>query len=198
MLFLCWTRRNFSVPREWQGEIPSVGAVLLLDSEGNRIVARYFTRDFGNVAHQLAFEKKLFDKTIRTNAKPEVEIIILDGIVSVFRNSCDVWLYMVGTQAENELILCSALHALHESLASALRASVDKRLLLDNFDTLLLIIDELVDAGKILETDADAITARVVLKAGDGAGATAESFAEGGLNTMFSAARDQLARTLLK
>ena len=30
------------------------------------------------------------------------EIIILDGLVTVYRNSSDVWLYVVGTQNENE------------------------------------------------------------------------------------------------
>ena len=53
----------------------------------------------------LAFEKKLFDKTMRTNAKSEAEIIILDGLVTVYRNSADIWVYIVGTQTENELIL---------------------------------------------------------------------------------------------
>jgi hypothetical protein len=105
---------------------------------------RYFKSNFAGAAEEMAFEKKLFDKTARTNAKSEAEIIILDGLVTVYRNSSDVWLYIVGSQTENELVLVNVLSALLEALTSLLRCPPDKRALLDNFDTLLLCIDEMV------------------------------------------------------
>ena len=71
-----------------------------------------------------------------------------------------MWLYVVGTQTENELILAHVLSALHESLTSLLRGPPDKRLLLDNFDTLLLSIDEMIDSGMILETDVPSLVGR--------------------------------------
>merc|ERR1711871_381270 len=148
-------------------EIPSVAAILLLDGDGKRIVVRYYRSSFATAADEMAFEKKLFDKTARTNAKNEAEIIILDSLVTVYRNSCDVWLYVVGMQTENELVLVNVLTALHEALSTLLRAPPDKRLLLDNFDTLLISIDEMIDAGMILETDASALVNRVGMKAAD-------------------------------
>ena len=54
---------------------------------------------------------------------------------------------MVGSQAENELILVHVLMALLEALNGALRTSPDKRTLLDNFDSLMLTVDELIDGG---------------------------------------------------
>lgn len=181
-------------------EIPSISAVVLLDSEGKRIVVRYYKSALAGTTEELAFEKKLFDKTARTNAKGDAEIIILDGLVTVYRNSGDVWLYVVGTQSENELILTSVLSALNEALTSLLRGPPDKRLLLDNFDTLLLALDEMIDAGMILETEAAAIVNRVGMKAAD-ASAPSEAggaFSEGNLNSMFASAREQIARSLLK
>lgn len=179
-------------------EVPSIAGVMLLDGEGKRIVVRYYRGNFATVADEMAFEKKLFDKTMRTNAKNEAEIIQLDGLVTVYRNSCDVWLYVVGTQAENELILVNVLNALHEALASLLRAPPDKRLLLDNFDTLLIAIDEMIDAGMILETDASAIINRVGMKAADGGTPGGEAFSKGSMNTMLASAREALAQSLLK
>ena len=151
-------------------EIPSVAAILLLDGDGKRIVVRYYRSSFATAADEMAFEKKLFDKTARTNAKNEgapylgpacirrlvrrasrrtiscpnmhtnrtcrcgtwvsdtscslfcaAEIIILDSLVTVYRNSCDVWLYVVGMQTENELVLVNVLTALHEALSTLLR-----------------------------------------------------------------------------
>lgn len=150
---------------------------------------------------------------------------MFDNLVTVYRNSADVWFYVVGSQCgvrvqtwhdqssrapqaaclpqlatcrslcpaprpanprappciryENELILVHVLMALHEALNAALRCAAsphalialpwghgvalsgvlnralllhvrttpDKRTLLDNFDTLLLTVDELIDGG---------------------------------------------------
>jgi len=181
-----------------QADIPSVVAVVVLDSDGKRVVARYFKSPFASSTEELAFEKKLFDKTARTNAKSEAEIIILDGLVTVYRNSSDTWLYVVGSQMENELVLVNVLSALSEALTTLLRAPPDKRTLLDNFDTLLVCIDEMLDQGMILETDASAIVNRVGMKAAEGGPAATETFSEGNLNTMFASAREHLARSLLK
>merc|ERR1711865_588988 len=74
--------------------------------------------------------KKLYDKTMGTNAKNEAEVIMFDNIVTVYRNSADVWFYVVGSQLENELILVHVLMALLEALNGALRTSPDKRTLL--------------------------------------------------------------------
>ena len=171
---------------------------------------RSYKNCFASSTEELAFEKKLFDKTARTSAKAEAEIIILDGLVTVYRNVTDVWLYVVGGQsgethpdpsiphipsvfgriarislspvcsshlplthrlsfasrarAENELVLVNVLTALHEALTSLLRGPPDKRALLDNFDTLLLAIDEMIDSGMILETEATAVVNRVGMK----------------------------------
>ena len=76
----------------------------------------------------------------------------------------------------------------------------EKRLLLDNFDTLLLAIDEMIDSGMILETEAAAIVNRVGMKTADAGNPseTGGAFSEGNLNSMFASAREQIARSLLK
>ena len=183
-----------------KGEIPSVKALLVLDADGKRIAARYFTNDLTTTNDELAFEKKLSDKTTRTNAKSEAEIVLFDNNIAVCRNCADVWFYVLGRQSENELILVSVLSTLCEALNTALRTSPDKRTLMDNFDTLLLTIDELLDGGMILELDASAIVNRVGMKGSDSAPAGAQegNFSEQSINNMFASAREQLARSLLK
>ena len=39
--------------------------MLVLDTEGKRILAKYYGNDFATVKEQLAFEKNLFEKTKR-------------------------------------------------------------------------------------------------------------------------------------
>lgn len=118
-----------------------VKAILVVDGDGKRIMARYYgAPEFPTGEAEATFEKKLYDKTMRTNAKNEgaparrdalwrqrraglwpqgcgraplaalpcpsrrpqprsarvlaAEVIMFDNIVTVYRNSADVWFYV--------------------------------------------------------------------------------------------------------
>lgn len=45
--------------------------ILLLDSEGKRVAVKYFSDDWPNNASRLTFEKSIFTKTLKTNARSE-------------------------------------------------------------------------------------------------------------------------------
>lgn len=45
--------------------------ILLLDSEGKRVAVKYYSDDWPTNASKLAFEKALFAKTMKSNARTE-------------------------------------------------------------------------------------------------------------------------------
>lgn len=45
--------------------------ILLLDSEGKRVAVKYFSDDWPTNSAKLAFEKSVFTKTLKTNARIE-------------------------------------------------------------------------------------------------------------------------------
>jgi hypothetical protein len=45
--------------------------ILLLDSEGKRVAVKYFSDDWPTNASKLAYEKSVFTKTLKTNARAE-------------------------------------------------------------------------------------------------------------------------------
>ncbi|MCO5611272.1 hypothetical protein L7F22_065524 [Adiantum nelumboides] len=57
---------------------PLIKNILLLDSEGKRVAVKYFCDEWPNHASKLAFEKSVFTKTQRTNARAEGEIFLAD------------------------------------------------------------------------------------------------------------------------
>ena len=71
---------------------------------------------------------------------------------------------MGGAASENELILCEALDGYYGALNGLLRSQLEKRVLLDNLDLVLLVVDELIDSGIILETNALAVANRVLMR----------------------------------
>lgn len=100
---------------------------------------------------------------------------MIENVISLYRASGDCFFYVNGPSDENELLLLSVLSGLYETLSIILRyalfaplltvfaqchlanffffvlgffrGQIDKRMLLENFDAVLLTIDEMVDRG---------------------------------------------------
>ncbi|KAL1240994.1 Coatomer subunit [Trichinella spiralis] len=64
-----------------------VKGMMILDSDGKRILSKYYDDAFNNTKEQKAFEKKLYTKTHKANA----EIVMLDGFVCVYKSSVDLY-----------------------------------------------------------------------------------------------------------
>eukprot|EP00775_Hariotina_reticulata_P001921 gene1921-2253_t len=126
---------------------PTVKNLLLLDSEGRRIAVKYFAPDWSTVSSQANYEKAVFAKTSRTNARGEAEIVMFDEHLVVYKCLGDLMFYVTGALTENELILYAVLQAFYEAVSTLLRQQVDKKTVLENLDLVLLVIDEIVDGG---------------------------------------------------
>ncbi|KAF8907776.1 coatomer protein [Mucidula mucida] len=144
----------------------SVNAFVLLDSEGHRVLAKYYrpkshpqgeSKDLLSLKDQKAFEKGLYQKTKKAGG----DIILYDGRLVVYKHSLDLILYFIAGPTENELMLSAALTSFADALSLLLRNQLEKRAVLENLDMVLLCLDETIDDGIIVDTDAAAIASRV-------------------------------------
>ncbi|CAL9195933.1 unnamed protein product [Musa hybrid cultivar] len=173
---------------------PSIKNVLLLDSEGKRVAVKYYTDDWPTLAAKLAYEKSIFTKTLKTNARTEAEIAMLDGYIVVYKFIQDLHFFVTGGDDENELIIATVLQGFFDAVGLLLRNNVDKRSALENLDLILLCLDEIVDGGIVLETEASVIATKVAANSLDGA----TSLSEQTISQALATAREHLARSLLK
>ncbi|WOL06913.1 coatomer subunit zeta-1-like [Canna indica] len=161
---------------------PAIKNILLLDSEGKRVAVKYYTDDWPTLAAKLAFEKSVFTKTLKTNSRTEADITILDGYVVVYKFIQDLHFFVTGGDDENELIIATVLQGFFDAVGLLLRHSllkflldnVDKISALENLDLILLCLDEIVDGGIILETDASVIASKVAANGVDGSTSLSE------------------------
>ncbi|RAL44717.1 unnamed protein product [Cuscuta campestris] len=173
---------------------PSVKNILLLDSEGKRVAVKYYSDEWPTNAAKDAYEKAVFVKTQKTNARTEAEITMFENNIVVYKFIQDLHFFVTGGEDENELILATVLHAFFEAVNSLLRGNVDKREALENLDLILLCLDEIVDGGIVLETDGDDIVAKVSSNTMDPGAPLSEQTISQALAT----AREHLTRSLLK
>lgn len=146
---------------------PLIKNVLLLDSEGKRVAVKYYSDDWPKLADKLAYEKSVFTKTQRSIARSEAEIGMFDGYIVVYKFISDLHFYVTGGEDENELIVATVLQGFFDAVGLLLRNNVDKKSVLENLDLVLLCLDEIIDGGIILETDANVIAGRVSMRGAD-------------------------------
>ncbi|NXL65280.1 COPZ1 protein, partial [Chordeiles acutipennis] len=133
-------------PRSLSPQEPTlytVKALLILDSLGQRLLAKYYDGTFPTAKEQAAFERNIFNQTHRAGG----EVACLGGLTVVYRSSADLIFYVVGGCQENELMLLAVLSCLLDALGQLLRREVEKRWLLDNMEGTFLVVDEIVDRG---------------------------------------------------
>lgn len=147
----------------------SVNAFLIMDSEGHRVLAKYYRpkshpqgeqKGLATLKEQRAFEKGLWQKTKKAggtrnnislkllSADREIgDIILYDAHLAVYKHNLDLIFYLIGGPSENELMLGSALNAFSDAVSMLLRNTVEKRSVLENLDLVLLCLDETIDDG---------------------------------------------------
>jgi len=163
-----------------------VKAVVILDSDGERILAKYYDPNlFASTKEESKFEKQIFS---RANA----EITMINKLTCVYKSNVDLYFYVVGPSQENELILQSVLHCLYESVSNILRKNVESKTFLENMDVIMLALDEIVDGGIPLETDPNVVTQRVALRVEE------SPFNDQTVTQVLQSAREQLKWSLLK
>uniref|UniRef100_A0A0A1XK42 Coatomer subunit zeta n=1 Tax=Zeugodacus cucurbitae TaxID=28588 RepID=A0A0A1XK42_ZEUCU len=141
-----------------------IKGMCIMDNDGNRILAKYYDKNvLPTVKDQKVFEKNLFSKTHRSNT----EIIMLDGLTCVYKSNVDLFFYVMGSAYENELILLSVLNCLYDTINLILKKNVEKRLVLDNLEIIMLAFDEICDGGVILDADPMSVIKRVDLRNDD-------------------------------
>ncbi|KAJ2813377.1 Golgi-to-ER vesicle coat component [Coemansia sp. 'formosensis'] len=100
----------------------TVRAMIIMDGDGNRLVAKYYSRgphaqNYKTVKEQKKFESELFSKTRKSSG----EVILYDGHTVLFKYVNDVHLYLVGDPEENELLLSAVLNGLVEAISLLLK-----------------------------------------------------------------------------
>ena len=152
--------------------IPSLSALLILDAEGNRLAAKYYgtwlTATGGSTLNDArsAFEKGLHKKVKSLPARSESDCLTHNGRLVLVRGGAALRVVVVGPPAESELVLSYVCDGLFDALHLVLRGTMDRSAVLDSLDSVMLLLDEVCDGGKILEVDSSLLASRASMREG--------------------------------
>lgn len=143
----------------------TVMAILILDGTGRRIACRYYGAD-GTAVAQKAHEKRLWER-LRDVPQDQLTgdgclLMLTGGLVAACRRAGDVT-YVAEGRCDDDLVLLTVLETIYDALGRAmllpLRPSVATDMYLE-MGLVLLVLDETVDCGVILELDPQLVAAR--------------------------------------
>ncbi|KAM0053168.1 putative Longin-like domain superfamily, AP complex, mu/sigma subunit, coatomer subunit zeta protein [Helianthus debilis subsp. tardiflorus] len=95
--------------------------LLLLDSEGRRVAVKYYTDEWPTNGAKLGFERSVFTKTHKTNARTKAEIVMFENNVVVYKFIQDLHFFVTGGDYENELALAAVLQGFSDAVTLLLR-----------------------------------------------------------------------------
>ena len=81
--------------------------------------------------------------------------------MAIFRSYADFTIFVIGHQEDNELILGLMLDCVHECFDLIFRKDIGRRSLINNMSAVILVIDELCDAGIIMHLEPKVILKRI-------------------------------------
>lgn len=170
-----------------------IKAVVVLDNAGNRIFCKYFPTDldpskrgdtglvagsqWASLDKQRSLEATMHRKSrgagVVSNGYADGDVMVVDDLAIVYDAQQEVSFFIVGDASENILILSGVLSCLVESLQELLKChgAVDRRTLLENYDILILVVDEMIDDGVIFEIASSAVVGEITPFLTDNSGA---------------------------
>lgn len=179
-------------------EQPLVKAVVVINHEGKRIHSRFCDRvRWPDQESQRSFEMSLLRKVqAMGDLSDGVDVLEFKEFVVAYKQADDLFMFVVGGLGENELIMAEVLQALDETLNITMRGQVFEEAVLENLESLLLVIDELVDQeGVIMECEPGELAERVGMQGGSFIDQV--PLGEQTLGQALQTARDQITRSIL-
>lgn len=84
----------------------------------------------------------------------ENDIMNVEDFVAIFRCYTDMTIYVIGdAKNDNELILGTVLNTIHDCFDTIFKHNVERKSLINNMTGVILVIDELIDQGIIMQLD---------------------------------------------
>jgi coatomer subunit zeta len=173
--------------------IPGVNCFLILNTEGERILAKYY--DDRKKDDQIKNEASLHRKTKSFKVGQDTEVFLVENEVVALRAGADCKFYLSAPVEENELILVAVLDAIFDALCEIFNNHIDQRTIMENLELMLLTVDEVIDHGQIFELDTKAVASRVLMRSTEASGDT-RAIGDLSLSQAMLLAKDQLIKTL--
>ena len=140
---------------------------LILDNAGNRIYCKYYLNSNDNAElnsfeNQKLFEKRLCEKILKSNVdRVDLDIINFENYNILCKVNREVNIFIGLKEDDNEILLEKIYDAFEMQLFDIVKDDLSREKIFKYYDKLIVLIDELIYGGLVLNIDMDSLTERI-------------------------------------
>ena len=133
--------------------------ILILDNNGKLIYGKYYNcPELDTARAQREFEKKICQTTQNINvSKDEIDIFTINQYNVITKICNEIALFIGINEDENECIANNFFSIFENVLSNVLNDKFTKESVMNNFDKVIVVIDEMVNEGVVMNTDGESI-----------------------------------------
>ena len=134
--------------------ICKINFIIFLDNDGNRLYSKYYDKISNTKEFEIKLSKFVINNNIQRN---DVDIFIFDNYTIVSKISPEIAIFIGSDENTNECLLVNFYDTLEYCLFNIIENSLTKEKLLKNYDKIVVLIDELINDGLIMNVNVDNI-----------------------------------------
>ena len=134
--------------------ICKINFIIFLDNDGNRLYSKYYDKISNTKEFEIKLSKFVINNNIQRN---DVDIFIFDNYTIVSKISPEIAIFIGSDENTNECLLVNFYDTLEYCLFNIIENSLTKEKLLKNYDKIVILIDELINDGLIMNINVDNI-----------------------------------------
>ena len=136
--------------------------ILILDNSGKRIYCNYYTKDYDTTESQIDFENRLSKITSTFSVdKNDIDIFNFEKYNIVCKIDKEIAIFIGQDENDNELLLNDFFKMLETQLFNFVGDNLSREKILNHYNEIVLLIDEMVSSGIVLNIDEHSLYNRI-------------------------------------
>ena len=131
--------------------------ILILDNNGKPIYTKYYN-GMDDTKQQRELEMKICQATSNLNvARDEIDIFSINDYNIITKIYSDIAMFIGFNEEDNECLVYNFLSVFENVISNVLGNKITKEKFIDNYEQIVIIIDEMVNEGIVMNTDGESL-----------------------------------------
>ena len=136
--------------------------ILILDNFGKRIYCNYYTNNYNTIESQIDFENRLSKITSTYSIdKNDVDIFNFENYNIICKIDKEIAIFIGQDEEDNEVLLDQFFKMFEIQLFNFVGDNLSREKILNNYNNIVLLIDEMVIGGVVLNIDEHSLYNRI-------------------------------------
>lgn len=136
--------------------------IIILDNAGKRLYSNYYTNDYPSIESQLDFELKLSKITSKYSVEQnDIDIFTFEKYNIISKIDKEISIFIGQDENDNEILLEQFFSMLETQFFNFIGEDLSREKVLNHYKEIVILIDEMVSNGVILNIDEHSIYDRI-------------------------------------